>query len=67
MKKPPTNSTTSLQKVAFFPAICSARWGDCANPFRIRTYGNKDLKSFRMRTYKKEQEGVGPEPVRLAP
>ena len=37
--------------------ICRAKWGDIGNPFRIRTYGNKDLKSFRMRTYKKHGRG----------
>ena len=31
-----------------------AERGDVRNPFRIRTYGNKDLMSFRMRTYKKD-------------
>jgi hypothetical protein len=32
--------------------------GDMANPFRIRTYGNKELKSFRMRTYEKDGRGA---------
>ena len=36
------------------PRMCTYEIGQ-AKPFRIRTYGNKDLKSFRMRTYEKEK------------
>ena len=61
-KNKPSAMTSLQKKVGGTPpsAICRARWGDCANPFRISTYGNKDLKSFRMRTYRKDGRGVGP-------
>ena len=40
--------------------IFHVKRGEMGNPFRIRTYGNKELKSFRMRTYKKDGRGWAP-------
>ena len=39
-----------------------------ALPFRIRTYGNKDLMSFRIRTYEKDGRGRATgDTLKLAP
>ena len=49
-----------LAKGGIFPShLLCQMVNPVLTPFISTTYGNKDLKSFRMRTYRKDGRGVG--------